>query len=56
MARALQGPAPDAQPDQVKFFQRLVDKLHYCKEVLCGIHNAAKNGEDPPSTVASDEQ
>ncbi|KAG7085661.1 hypothetical protein E1B28_003206 [Marasmius oreades] len=34
-------------PDAVKFNQRLVDKLKYCKEVLVSIKAASKEGGDP---------
>ncbi|KAJ7599348.1 kinase-like domain-containing protein [Mycena floridula] len=48
MSRALKGPAPNADPEQTKYLQRLVDKLNYCKEVLVSIHSA--------STVSKDEE
>jgi cell cycle serine/threonine-protein kinase CDC5/MSD2 len=41
MARAL-NTAADSNPDENKFFQRLLDKLHYCKEVLLGIRTASR--------------
>lgn len=39
MAQALKPNAAD--PEQVKFNQKLVDKLKYCKEVLTSIRNAS---------------
>ncbi|KAF8830611.1 hypothetical protein HHX47_DHR2000801 [Lentinula edodes] len=48
-----------ANPDTVKFNQKLVDKLKYCKEVLVSIQTAKTSGSDatptsniPGSTVA----
>lgn len=38
----------DTDPDQVKFNQRLVDKLKYCKEVLVSIRTASANGTAVP--------
>lgn len=35
-------------PDQVKFNQRLVDKLKYCKEVLVSIRTASATGTAVP--------
>jgi hypothetical protein len=42
---------PSADPDQVRFNQKLVDKLKYCKEVLVSIKEAsagvaAKQGQE----------
>lgn len=45
MARALKGHPAGTTEDQITLFNRLMDKLHYCKEVLIGIHNAAR-GDD----------
>jgi hypothetical protein len=47
MAQALRlATAPaDLDPEQLKFHQRLVEKLKYCKEVLVSIHNAGEKGE-----------
>lgn len=39
MEIAMGPPAED--PDQLKFNQRLIDKIKYCKEVLNGIKNAS---------------
>jgi len=47
MAQALRVAANPAEmePDQLKFHQRLVEKLKYCKEVLVSIRNASEKGE-----------
>lgn len=37
-------PSHTADPDAVKFNQRLVDKLKYCKEVLVSIRTASAAG------------
>ena len=37
-------PSHIADPDAVKFNQRLVDKLKYCKEVLVSIRTASAAG------------
>lgn len=34
----------DAEPESLKFNQRLVDKLKYCKEVLVSIRTASASG------------
>ncbi|KAF9479342.1 Pkinase-domain-containing protein [Pholiota conissans] len=44
MAQAMRPPALNADPEQVKFQQRLVDKLKYCKEVLVSIRTASAAG------------
>lgn len=46
MALSLQPPSAllDIEPDLVKFNQRLVDKLKYCKEVLVSIRTASASG------------
>ncbi|KAF8957807.1 kinase-like domain-containing protein [Flammula alnicola] len=44
MAQALAPPSPRDDPEQVKFNQRLVDKLKYCKEVLISIRTASASG------------
>lgn len=44
MAQSMRPPAPNADPEQIKFQQRLVDKLKYCKEVLVSIHTASAAG------------
>ena len=36
--------AADMPPDELKFHQRLMDKLKYCKEVLASIKTASVNG------------
>ena len=41
MAQSLAAPSAHADPEQVKFIQRLVDKLKYCKEVLVSIKTAS---------------
>jgi len=33
-------------PEEVKFNQKLVDKLKFCKEVLLSIHNASQDDDD----------
>jgi len=38
--------AAEMEPDQLKFHQRLVDKLKYCKEVLVSIRTASAGTED----------
>ncbi|KAF8068666.1 kinase-like domain-containing protein [Lyophyllum atratum] len=43
MALAIQ-PNPDVEPEVLKFNQRLVDKLKYCKEVLVSIRTASASG------------
>lgn len=48
MAQSLAVPSPRADPEQVKFFQRLVDKLKYCKEVLVSIRTASATGSGVP--------
>ena len=48
MAQSLAPPSPRADPDQVKFIQRLVDKLKYCKEVLVSIRTASATGSAVP--------
>ncbi|KAI0039012.1 Pkinase-domain-containing protein [Auriscalpium vulgare] len=53
MAQALLPPSTDS--DQVKFNQRLVDKLKYCKEVLLSIRNAS-TGASQPGGEGDDEQ
>ena len=50
MAQALRvaanpGATAEMEPDQLKFHQRLVEKLKYCKEVLVSIRNASEKGE-----------
>jgi cell cycle serine/threonine-protein kinase CDC5/MSD2 len=35
--------AASMEPDQLKFHQRLMDKLKYCKEVLASIKTASVN-------------
>jgi hypothetical protein len=47
MAQALRLATNPAELDteQLKFHQRLVEKLKYCKEVLVSIHNASEKGE-----------
>ena len=47
MAQSL-APSPRADPEQVKFIQRLVDKLKYCKEVLVSIRTASATGSGVP--------
>ena len=39
-------PPSDADQEQLKFNQRLVDKLKYCKEVLASIKNASAGAEE----------
>lgn len=39
-----------ANPDTVKFNQKLVDKLKYCKEVLVSIQTAKTSGSDATAT------
>ena len=46
MEIALSPPAED--PDELKFNQRLVDKIKYCKEVLIGIKNASSGSTPVP--------
>ena len=41
MAQSLAAPSPRADPQQVKFIQRLVDRLKHCKEVLVSIRTAS---------------
>lgn len=53
MAIALSPPAED--PDELKFNQRLVDKIKYCKEVLNGIKNAS-SGSSSGSGSTHDQQ
>lgn len=48
MAQSLAPPSPRADPEQVKFIQRLVDKLKYCKEVLVSIRTASATGSAVP--------
>ena len=48
MAQSLAAPSPHADPEQVKFIQRLVDKLKYCKEVLVSIRTASATGSAVP--------
>ena len=49
MAQSLVAPSsPRADPEQVKFIQRLVDKLKYCKEVLVSIRTASATGSAVP--------
>lgn len=48
MAQSLAAPSPHADPEQVKFIQRLVDKLKYCKEVLVSIKTAGATGNAVP--------
>ena len=48
MAQSLAAPSPRADPEQVKFIQRLVDKLKYCKEVLVSIRTASATGSAVP--------
>ena len=48
MAQSLAAPSPHADPEQVKFIQRLVDKLKYCKEVLVSIRTASATGNAVP--------
>lgn len=48
MAQSLAAPSPRADPEQVKFVQRLVDKLKYCKEVLVSIRTASATGSAVP--------
>jgi cell cycle serine/threonine-protein kinase CDC5/MSD2 len=48
MAQSLAAPSPRADPEQVKFIQRLVDKLRYCKEVLVSIRTASATGSAVP--------
>ncbi len=51
MAQSLRSSAVSETPDSVKFNQKLVDKLKYCKEVLVSIRTAS-SGTD--STEESD--
>jgi len=46
MALSLQPPAAivDLEPEVVKFNQKLVEKLKYCKEVLVSIRTASAQG------------
>lgn len=46
MALSLQPPAAvvNLEPEVVKFNQKLVDKLKYCKEVLISIRTASAQG------------
>ena len=39
---------PSDYPDELKFNQRLVDKIKYCKEVLIGIKNASSGSAPVP--------
>ena len=48
MAQSLAAPSPNADVEQVKFMQRLVDKLKYCKEVLVSIRTASATGSAVP--------
>ena len=48
MAQSLAAPSSRADPEQVKFIQRLVDKLKYCKEVLVSIRTASATGSAVP--------
>ena len=48
MAQSLAAPSPNADVEQVKFVQRLVDKLKYCKEVLVSIRTASATGSAIP--------
>ena len=48
MAQSLAVPSPRADPEQVKFVQRLVDKVKYCKEVLVSIRTASATGSGIP--------
>ena len=44
MAQSLVGPSSNADLEHVKFMQRLLDKLKYCKEVLVSIRAASATG------------
>ena len=48
MAQSLAAPSSRADPEHVKFIQRLVDKLKYCKEVLVSIRTASATGSAVP--------
>ena len=44
MAQSLVGPSSNVDLEHVKFMQRLLDKLKYCKEVLVSIRTASATG------------
>ena len=48
MAQSLAAPSSHADPEHVKFIQRLVNKLKYCKEVLVSIRTASATGSVVP--------
>lgn len=48
MAQSLAPSSPNADLEHVKFIQRLVDKLKYCKEVLVSIRTASATGSAIP--------
>ncbi|GLB45196.1 putative kinase-like [Lyophyllum shimeji] len=53
MALAIQ-PHPDVEPEALKFNQRLVDKLKYCKEVLVSIRTATTQNLAVPAPDEDD--
>ncbi|THH04397.1 hypothetical protein EW145_g5554 [Phellinidium pouzarii] len=44
---------PSDDPVEMKFMQRLVDKVKYCKEVLVSIKTASTGGGEPTSPLSS---